>query len=180
MAAALDEAVASALACGRTERLEQVYRGALADGQARPAQLQLGILQACVRLGRRRAARAWAERLAARPEGLDGGELADAIAAAAWIGQAAPVLQFCGRLAAADPAQGAPARLDAAQQVLALARRMRLPHGRNGAWTTHLKLAQAVREMLEPALPGLPEAQRHQACALLEGTRRLLALAPHH
>lgn len=165
--------VARALGSGDPSRLERIYRDALDNRYANAAQLQLSVLSICARLGSKRAARSWMERLAQQPAALALDELAHAITMAAEMGQAESVLLLCKRLSAIDPGPGAPHRLGAAQHVIVLAKRMRLPHGRNGAWAMHLRLLAMVSEMLESALPQLPEAHRYQACRLLDGVRLL-------
>ena len=75
--------------------------------------------------------------------------LAGEIRAAAQARQADLVLQLgntgCGP-AASDFGDG---WVEAAQAVLELAQRMRLPYGRNGAWTKHLQLLQLVCTLVE-------------------------------
>lgn len=168
--AAFRAEVVRALGSGEPNRLERIYRDALDNRYANAAQLQLSI---CARLGRKRAARSWMERLAQQPAALALDELVHAITMAVEMGQAESVLLLCKRLSAIDPGPCAPHRLDAAHHVMALAKRMRLPHGRNGAWAMHLRLLAMVSEMLEPALPRLPEAHQYQACRLLDSVRLL-------
>lgn len=177
--AAFRAEVAHAFGAGQPGRVERIYRDALGRRYAKAAQLQLGILSVCARLGRKRAARSWLERLVRQSEALRPIELAQAITMAVEMGQAESVLLLCGRLTATDLGASASHRLDVAYRVVVLARRMRLPHGRNGAWAMHLRLLAAVCEMLEPALRNLPERHRCQACRLLDDVRLLLP-SPRH
>jgi len=178
--AAFRAEVAHALGSGQPNQIERIYRDALRKRYANAAQLQLGILIVCAQLGSKRAARPWMERLAQRPEALRPDELAHAITMAVEMWQAESTLLLCRWLAATDPGASALHRLDASHRVMALAKRMRLPHGRNGAWTMHLRLLAVVCEMLEPALPRLPDACRCQACRLLDGVRLLQPASSRH
>ena len=75
--------------------------------------------------------------------------LASEIRTAAQARQADRVLQLCRR----GCEQGTPAYgegwIEAAQAVLELAQRMRLPHGRHGAWAKHRQLLQLVCTLVE-------------------------------
>lgn len=172
--------VARALGSGQPNRVESLYRDALRMRHAHAAVLQLSVLSVCARLGNRRAALPWLGRLVQRPQALRSEELAHAIMIAVEMGQAEAVLCLCRSLEAINPDSNSACRLDASQRVLALAKRMRLPHGRNGAWSMHLRLLVAVRETLEPALPHLPEPYRCQAYRVLDALQHMQPMSRRH
>ena len=67
----------------------------------------------------------------------------------------------------------------AAQAVLELAQRMRLPHGRHGAWAKHLQLLQVVCAILERGTTANGERHTDPAIeAMLLRARQLQGRGP--
>ncbi|THF65438.1 hypothetical protein E6C76_07520 [Pseudothauera nasutitermitis] len=96
-----------------------------------------------------------------------------ALAAAIRAGQTPLVLGFCRALSpAAVPTPEA--GLELAQEIARFATRLRLPHGRNGAWKSHLELLEAAAVLLEHVAPELAsEALQAQARRDLARLRRM-------
>lgn len=78
--------------------------------------------------------------------------LAREIHTAAQAGQADVVLQLSNNGNLRDAPAFGEGWADAAQAVFDLAQRMRLRHGRNGAWAKHLQLLQLVCSILEQGM----------------------------
>lgn len=167
-------AVAVALTTGRPEHLNRVYQSHL-DKQCKDAvSLQMDIIRTCLNAGKKRTARKWVEKLATEPAIESQPEaILEAIELSAAIGHVELVFLFCQKMVATEPSLAAPHCLTAAEHIKLLARRIRLPRGRNGAWATHLKLLKFASQLLEQVLPWLDEVSVAQAHLMLDEIRRL-------
>jgi len=102
--------------------------------------------------------------------------LAWEIKAAAQTGQADMVLQLCDSGREPGGLDFGEGWIEAAQTVLELALRMRLPYGRNGAWTKHLQLLQLVCTIVESGKAATGEQRADPAVeATLLRARKLLS-----
>jgi thioredoxin-like negative regulator of GroEL len=169
---AFARSVKAELISGVTSRLDRLLRQTLvAHPTTNVPHLGLIIAETCLALGRTKQARHWLEQLArdVNPDGI-----ARAISVAIRGGHADVALRLFDRLsgqAVPEPCEC----LALAQEAITLAVRLRLPRGRDGAWTKHLKLLRSAESLLVTSMQQpLTDALHEQTASSLESARKLL------
>lgn len=164
------------LVTGNSAQADEACRKALAAHPGmRPSRPWIIVAQTCLRMGRTKQVRHWLEKLAeeAAPE-----EVVTVIGLAVRARQAQLALRLYGKLDydALPPAEHC---LATALDTLDLARLLRLPQGRHGAWAVHRELLAAADRLLTTSLPALASDEaRDQAKAGLVQARALLGGGP--
>lgn len=167
--------VCAALTAGHPHRIDALCRKVLTEKKVDdPALPLLIVVQACLDLGRKKQACGFLERAAAH---VSNRNVLRLFALAIRCGQTQLAIQLHAsrpNLGDASPEEA----YEVALETIALAKRLRLPRGRNGAWTAHLALLEAAIGLLEIVKnSALDMPRRMEARDHLDWARRM---SGHH
>jgi hypothetical protein len=159
------------LSGGSPERLDRLVKQASCHpARLTPSQMMLAIVGICLDTGRKKQARYWLERLDCE---VDPSDLGFALVYALRARQAHLALSLGHRLVAQDTVDLFE-RLRLAEDTVALACKLRIPCGRNGAWQVHNLLLALAADLVQNAPIGTHnEAIRSDTAALLARISRL-------
>lgn len=172
---AFGRAVEAALIAGIPGRLDALLVRTL-NGPAGVVDPQLWLIVAeiCLKMKRRKQARRWLAQLLAEATPRD---VPHALSIAIQAGQTPLVLGFCRELSPASVSTPE-AGVELAQDIARFANRLRLPHGRNGAWRNHLELLETAATLLAHVVPELTSGVlQSQALRDLARIRRMRGIS---
>lgn len=168
--------IQTALRAGRSlDSIVSRYQRSVLGDPAAIVRLHLLTAQACWEMGRRKDTRLWLERAMTNVVVAAPQDIVEALDLGVRIGHAQAVISLAKAALESDEAL-IQSGVGMASTIVELAMRMRLPAGRNGAWSTHLDLLRVATLLLERVISlRIPEVSNSEARALLVRVRHLIA-----
>lgn len=125
--------------------------------------LLLLLVNVCLETGRSKQARHWLDAIDSEVAPKD---LLPALRSALATGHLQLVLDLAHRLVSESEASPQE-RLQVAKDTVMLAKKLRLPYGRNGVWQSHMKLLSLASDLLDDDLVSCPNEPRNLAAQQL-------------